>query len=132
MYSYIMSNSEENKSSFFISQKGKYAVIVFSGEVIDIGRSVFDVVAEELKGVEADYYILCFDNVSFVGRNSIQKLINLQHSIRQDLGIVVVCGLTRKVKTQLEQQGAIRAKEIHRNLTEAFKAIIKKKREENI
>lgn len=125
----VNSKGENLAPSYFISSKGKYAVVVFSGVLDNSSIPIFEKIKGELKSNEkACYYIYCFAAVLRFSPKAIREITNLQMFIRERGFIVRVCGFTWKDQKDLLESGAIRKAEVKKNIAQAIKGLIKAKR----
>ena len=124
-------NSETSSCSYFISTKGNYAVIAFSGVLDNQCSEIFEEIHDKLffEGeLEACFYILCFAGVEIFSPTATREMTKLQNKIREKGNLIRVCGFKFSHQTEFISNGIIRRQEIKKNIADAVKGFIKIKR----
>jgi hypothetical protein len=115
--------------SYFISAKGKYAVIAFSGILDRKALNIFEEISHEIFTLQdACFYILCFAGVTRFSPVSAREISKLQSSIRERGFLLRVCGFNFRDQKKFLEDGVIRRQELKRSIADAIKGIIKAKK----
>ena len=124
-------SDETSACSYFISAKGNYAVIAFSGVLDNQCTEIFDEIHDKLfyeSELEACFYILCFAGVEIYSPTATREMTKLQNKIREKGNLLRVCGFKFSHQTEFISSGIIRRLEIKKNIADAVKGFIKIKR----
>jgi len=121
-------DSEASTCSYFISSKGNYAVIAFSGVLDNKSEDIFIDAGKEIDSLDGPcFFILCLAGVELFSPSSLRNISKLQSDIREKGYLLRVCGLNTANQMEFLNSGTIRRTEIKRNIADAVKGFIKLK-----
>ena len=122
-------NIENEKFSFFFSEKGPVVIINLIGPISKSYSRDVEECIHRCKGLHADWVIVNFRDVpNVIDKNfMVPALARFQKTIREHKAKLLISGLHPEIKAILKESGCLREEELRNNLTEALRSLMEQK-----
>ena len=122
-----MNNKASKNLDYLLAAKSNFLCLTLLGNLTEENLQTLDLCILEMKAFTANYCVVQFHDVTELHRSVIPRLILLQERMREMFGTIRICSLKPAFRDWLDQEKAVRPKEVISNMLEAWTEYSSKK-----